>query len=339
MNQECTPKGHGKGDGKGNGDGTSGSGPGGGPGYTPWLLVRYQVGDMGARPLPSGTVFWESPDIWTQGSMGMNHPVVGEPTQVYGQVTNFGAQGTSTAMITYWWANPSMAITTATANAIGTASMLSIPSMNMLPFLCPQTWTPVEENGGHECLLIEAFVPVFDPLIDPMQPVYDRHVGQKNEYLVQLMRGQSMHFQLDSFNFSREEQEIAVEAVRGEVSHNLIGRLEAARGYRGASPAYVAGHHEVIPTLDVAAKAARHVTHAAGHADRLLSQTAPGAHHLGKPLASVTRRFAPGSIHKVEIAATLPAHARPGELYSLRIFQRIGDTITGGYTIYMTLAG
>src|SRR5581483_740840 len=32
--------------------------------YTPWLVIRYDAGDYGGRPLPAGTVFWESPDVW-----------------------------------------------------------------------------------------------------------------------------------------------------------------------------------------------------------------------------------------------------------------------------------
>ncbi len=315
---------------KGNNTGDNDPGKGG-PGYTPWLLVHYEFpGDSGARPLAPGTVFWESPDVWSEGSLGKNQPVVGEPTQVYGQVTNLGAETAVGAIIKYWWANPSLAITEATANLIGTATGLTIPSMNMIPFPCPTDWTPVEQNGGHECLLIEAFLPVFDPLTDPMQPVYDRHVGQKNESLVTLPAGQSMHFQLDAFNFSQHPQEIAIEATRGVMSHALNARLEAAP--------YTPGHGEVVPNLQVAAKATRHVGHASKSANRLLSRPAEGAHRLGTPLASITRVFEPGEIRTVEVTGKLPPNARPGEIYPLRIFQRVGDTVVGGYTIYLTPA-
>jgi hypothetical protein len=42
--------------------------------YTTWLMLRYQAGDTGLRPLAPGAVFWESPDVWTQGSQGVKRP-------------------------------------------------------------------------------------------------------------------------------------------------------------------------------------------------------------------------------------------------------------------------
>ena len=60
--------------------------------YTPWLVVRFASGDEGARPLAGGTVFWESPDVWVEGSLGINQPVPGEPSNVFARVSNFGQE-------------------------------------------------------------------------------------------------------------------------------------------------------------------------------------------------------------------------------------------------------
>ena len=95
--------------------------------YTPWLLVRDAVGDMGGRPLPGGTVFWESPDVWVQSSLGINQPVVGEANHVFARVTNFGLQYATGVIVKFWWANPSLAITETTANLIG-IGWANIPS-------------------------------------------------------------------------------------------------------------------------------------------------------------------------------------------------------------------
>ena len=46
--------------------------------YTPWLVIRYANGDDGTRSLPGGTVFWESPDVWAESTLGTNQPVPGQ---------------------------------------------------------------------------------------------------------------------------------------------------------------------------------------------------------------------------------------------------------------------
>ena len=48
------------------------------PPFTPWLLIRYSATDLGARPLPPGTVFWASPDIWVESSDPLGNPVAGQ---------------------------------------------------------------------------------------------------------------------------------------------------------------------------------------------------------------------------------------------------------------------
>jgi len=303
----------------------------GGPSYTPWLLVRDQVGDTGSRPLAPGTVFWESPDVWTEGSLGINQPVVGEPTQVYAQVSNLGMEDAVGAVIKYWWANPSMAITEATANLIGTATV-TIPSLDMLPFASPTPWVPVVQNGGHECLIVEAYLPVFDPLTDPMQPVYDRHVGQKNEQLITLQQGQKLQFHIDAFNFTRSRQEVAVEVTKGVLPANLQNRFGQLR----TAQKFVAAAAEFQPRVNVAEKARRSVEHESKAANRLLSHAVKPV-QLGPPIASVTKTFAPGEIRPVEVTGALPPHARPGEIYPLRIFERIGDAVVGGYTLYIRM--
>ena len=79
--------------------------------YTPFLLVRADASDGGARPLPAGAVFWESPDVWTEGSRGVNQPVVNEPTKVFARITNLGLQDATGVYVKFWWANPSITIT------------------------------------------------------------------------------------------------------------------------------------------------------------------------------------------------------------------------------------
>jgi hypothetical protein len=52
----------------------------------------------------------------------------------------------------------------------------------------------------------------------------------------------------------------------------------------------------------------------------------------------VRQRFRPGEVRTVTIAGALPLNALPGEVYVIRIVQRIGQVVSGGYTLYVTLA-
>jgi hypothetical protein len=196
--------------------------------YTPWLLVRDAAGDTGARPLDGSAVFWESPDVWSQSSLGINQPIVGQPNQVFARVTNLGWQYATGVIVKFWWANPSLAITETTANLIG-IGFANIPSGWSVVVECPVPWVPILENGGHECLLAEAYIPFFDPLSSPMNPVDDRHVRQKNETVVQLAPGQSFTTRIHALNVFGLPQSLTfdVQALRLAVIHPLVAARAA----------------------------------------------------------------------------------------------------------------
>ncbi len=59
---------------------------------------------------------------------------------------------------------------------------------------------------------------------------------------------------------------------------------------------------------------------------------------LGPPQASATHPFRPGEVRHVTVTGRLPWGARPGEIYVIRIIQRIGQAVVGGYTLYITRA-
>jgi hypothetical protein len=301
-----------------------------GPHYTTWLLIRYQSGDVGDRPLAPGAVFWESPDVWTEGSQGINQPVPGEPTKVFTRISNLGMQDAYGVTVKYWWANPAIAISEATANLIATDSV-TVPAGNIVQFQSPVDWTPIVENGGHECLLVEAFIPFFDDLTTPMQPLFDRHVGQKNEQLVMLQQGQQFHFQVDAFNFTQAQQDVVVEARPGLIPRELTRRF--AR--RGLWTTEIFDPPDALPVnLSIAREPYRNV-----QSRGTLGQAQGNALDcLGPAQVTQTRNFRPGDIYKVDITGGLPATAKRGEVYVVRIFQRIGAVLSGGYTLFVTLA-
>jgi len=306
----------------------------GGPHYTPWLVVRYQAGDTGGRPLAPGTVFWESPDVWSQGSKGINEPVVNEPTQVFARVTNLGMEDSTNATIQYWWANPSIAISEATATPIGTLTGQTIPAQNSVVFQSPTDWVPNEVNNGHECLIAQAFDPLFDPLTDPMQPTADRHVGQKNEQLVTLSPGMMFHFPLEARNFTLEDQHVEVEVRRGLIPRDFAQRFGSPRQW----PAELLDPALPLPVeLDIEAEPIGTVAPSARAAARLQGAAAPAVNCLGPAQARERRLLRAGEARQVTITGALPPSAVPGEIYVVRITQTIGQVVVGGYTLFVTL--
>jgi len=309
----------------------------GGPHYTPWLVVRYQAGDAGDRPLAPGTVFWESPDVWSQGSQGINQPVVNEPTQVFARVTNQGMQDSVNATIQYWWANPSIAITEATATPIGTLTGVTIPAQNSLVFQSPTDWVPIKVNNGHECLIVQAFDDLFDPLTHPMQPAVDRHVGQKNEHLVTLQPGMKFEFLLEARNFTDQDREIVVEVRPGLIPRNFAKLF----GRPGQFPPELLDPPTALPVqVDIGAHPIGTTPPPlTGVTARLQTPTggvAAGVECLGPAQASGTQLFKAREVRRVTIVGTLPPSASPGEVYVVRITQSIGPAVLGGYTLYVT---
>jgi len=302
--------------------------------YTTWLLIRAAAGDVGARPLPGGAVFYESPDVWVESSLGINQPVPGEPNQVFARVTNLGWQYATGVHVRFWWANPSLAITETTAHAIGFGHA-NIPSGWSVVVACPTPWIPVEENGGHECLFAEAYIPAFDPVTAPMDPVDDRHVGQKNEQLVILKAGQ--HFRIEVlaanvFDFAQAVR-FEIQPIHMASAHPLVvGRklglrtrllppttpLPLSFEFSAAAPVY-AGPSAVFAQR-LLATTRRQI------AGELLSCSAPAK-------IARTAHFEPWEMRTIEVSGKVPAGAEVGQTFAFRIVQSIGPIVTGGYTV------
>jgi hypothetical protein len=330
-------------DNKGNGKGNP---------YTPYLVIPSYFGDMGHRPLPPGTPFWETVSIYTQqvSDGSINNPVVGEPSQVFAVVTDgVGNEAAVGVSVSFWWANPSIAITAASVNPIdgGTpganvATGISIPSGGTTtpPVQAPVNWVPIEQNGGHECLLAEAYLP-YDPVTDPMQPMYDRHVGQRNEQLTLLPPGGMLRFPVEAHNPLEMDAEVTVEVRRAIIPRNLERRFTG----RGLWRTPILEPPAVLPLELHFAKEREHRFCREGGAARLLQRIeemlaarSSALSCLGPPLVSHSSTFLPREIRKVEIEGMVPFTAQPGEVYVFRITERIGEILIGGYTLYLVVA-
>lgn len=166
--------------------------------FMPCVMMRTNTGDKGIRPLADGTVFWESPDIWTFPAAPNVAPdippviyqplVVGQPNTVYAHVWNLGRAPIAGCRVEWYWFNPALGFTTANAHPIGVARVDLAPrgfdGCHKL-VKCPTPWVPVMENGGHECLIARVSA-MGDPLSnqDQWKPTEDRHVAQRNVAVV-----------------------------------------------------------------------------------------------------------------------------------------------------------
>jgi hypothetical protein len=306
--------------------------------YTPWLIVRVNYSDFGDRPLAGGSVFWESPDVWVQSSMGINQPVVGEENTVYARVSNFGLQYATGIMVKFWWADPSLAITEATANLIG-IGYVNVPSGWSVDVKCPNPWIPVFENGGHECLIAEAFLPVSDPLTAPMDPMDDRHVGQKNEQLIMLKKGESFITKVRAINITDKAQDLRfdVQTIHLESIHPLL-KIRAADLPVNAKPS----NTKLPLAIKFNEGASTFISSSVLFAEKLLLR---GLEKIENALldsmehcdVTHTAKFEPGESRILEISGKVPDDAETGQTFLFRVIERIGIIVVGGYTVHVVV--
>jgi hypothetical protein len=164
--------------------------------------------------------WWLSPDVWTVpidplGAKGA--PIVGKPCYLWARVHNKGNAQAVNATVNFYWANPAGAITRNTATKIGTSSA-TVNANGQTEVLCLTAWLPIFVNGGHECVLAEAFLNGADPL--PAGPDFnvptDRHVAQRNLSVV--MAAEAMfHFAFEIHNDARIPRRFSVRATPGNL--------------------------------------------------------------------------------------------------------------------------
>jgi hypothetical protein len=161
--------------------------------FRPELLVRTYVGDHGDRPYSSP--FWESPDIWFASGHPSKTPAVpahpggspmpGDVTTMYAHVWNLGLAPVIGVSVEFLVFDPSILFSQQKPlfRAVTRVDLggRSSPGQCHALVKCPQPWTPVVVNNGHECAIVRVSC-VGDALqqAHEYEPAYDRHVAQRN---------------------------------------------------------------------------------------------------------------------------------------------------------------
>ena len=173
--------------------------------YLPFLFMRANAGDLGARPVVGP--FWESPDILLLAGVDPAvAPAVppdlgqtahaGKPNTLYAHVWNFGLAQAPNVVVEFYWCDPSLGIGATGAHLIG-VTVVSLGARGSgrshAVVKCPAPWFPTFVNGGHECLLVRVWDETSDGLGDPpWDAALNRHVAQRNIHVV-AAGDQAMH--------------------------------------------------------------------------------------------------------------------------------------------------
>lgn len=169
-----------------------------------------------------GSPWWLSPNLWAvpgddpEGAPGT--PIVGTPCFLWAHVENTGSTPINDAQVRFYWADPSVGFDRTTANVVGVANV-NLPAGMAADVLCLTPWIPTFVNGGHECILGEAFHQVADPLpatSDFNVPI-DRHVAQRNLSVVLALRAQMFHTAITVHNVSRKARRMRIHAKPGKL--------------------------------------------------------------------------------------------------------------------------
>jgi hypothetical protein len=197
--------------------------------------------------IPDGNPWYLSPNIWTvpgddpTGTPGT--PVAGENCYVYARVTNAGTDPVTDATVNFYWGNPAVGIDRSTANFIG-QSYVSLDAGETEDVLCLQPWSVVLVNGGHECVIAEAFAVGIDPL--PATLAFnvptDRHVAQRNFSIITTMDGLFI-FPFEIHNANRLEAEFTISVT--EADPEILEPLKPYFGRILQTPLKIGKVHEI----------------------------------------------------------------------------------------------
>lgn len=161
--------------------------------------------------IKDGDPWWLSPDIWVVPGDDPNAaagiPFAGFPAYMWARVHNHGSDPVANAEVRFYWADPSTAFDRTTAIFVG-SSYVSLSPGETGEVLLLSPWIPEYVNHGHECILVETFHPLLDPL--QSSPAFntpnDRKVAQLNLSVVRGIHSGFFGTTLYQVNTTRRDQ-------------------------------------------------------------------------------------------------------------------------------------
>ena len=137
--------------------------------WTPWLLIRYALTDIGLRPVPASEKTYKSPDIRIESSDPLGNAVAGELNYIHAKIFNLGKADAVPVKVDFYWGDPSLGLGAEHMNLVGT-EWVQVRSHTSVDVRCNTPWVPVFVNKGHECLKVNCSNPILDPIMTPFDP-------------------------------------------------------------------------------------------------------------------------------------------------------------------------
>jgi hypothetical protein len=196
------------------------------------------VEDAMALVIDDGDPWWLSPNLWVvdqsspgDPSPGVIAPLVGSTYLLKALVRNTGTSRVDSARVDFFWADPSIGITRANANAIGSAFVTvdagsSAEALELVP------WTPSFVNGGHICV-VAAVISPGGTVTNALDAVTDPAVAQRNLDLVLAMKGRfAVAFTVCNTSAEGGTVKVDVQELKAESlkALGIEGRFEGLEG-------------------------------------------------------------------------------------------------------------
>jgi hypothetical protein len=299
----------------------------------PYLVIRAVPGDRGGRPLPAGTTWWESPDIFVlpnqHAATAPDLPpnpngqlTYGDfnPNTIYAHIWNLGRGPVINARVEFYWRY---------SFHFGPPTFIGQTHVTLGPRTSPSCHTvvhcPVDfvVNPNAVALIVRVFCPFLDPLAtNEFDASKNRHVAQRGIAVVSGSRasaedGLSMTLRVASGQGTRRTELATVQTPPDQVP--WVQLLTGQRDHVRRLPA-------VTPTVGITPP-----TVASGHRETGLKLRGLLDDALRRGLAE-KRDFRPTDAPvQVTLVAKAPAMAAD-EALVVRVQQKDDGKLVGGYT-------
>ncbi len=274
--------------------------------------------------------WWLSPDIWvasspsTSASPSVANPVAGQSYDVWVRVTNstsetIGSQSLPWELRGVWvipTAGP-IPLPTSAANTIQLPTIFGIPGGQSADFKSLAPWTPVYENGGHECLIAWTNA---SNVAYPDQPYLDGDAGPADWYSI-------------------AQHNLGVLPVGSSKRHLIKYAFQVCNGADEEHGFVVAARQAPLEAIEAflpSAPGGRAILDKPGKVERLgiVASADPSAAELEQARPELTVKIARQSCRRFTLVGTLPA----GNAL-INVTQSRDEKVTGGLSVLAMAEG